>query len=442
MDAYNFLLEKIILPIGDKVTKSSVMESLVQWRNITRLSEVEISELARHNLVELLEYASGHAPYYRALNIEKQADPYQWLKRFPIMNKHDIRNNIDQILTEPQQRLIKCVSSGSSGIQGITYMNEKERSVNRAIQILWWEWSGFYSGKKILQTGISPNRGWVKRLKDILFRTRYVTAFSQSESEIVEILNALKGQRGWHFGGYASSINVYATVAKAHKITDVHFDAVICWGDKVFDHFHKNVKEAFGCDIYETYGCSEGFLVGAKKDLPYYYIMSPHVYVEIVDDEGNEVPDGTMGHVLLTRLDAYSMPLIRYYVGDLAVKLPRESYPSTRAMGFPLLEKIVGRDTDIIKTQSGKYMIVHTFTGIFEHYPQIRQFRVIQRTIEEIEIEYIKGDNLDDKTLSDIQGKILGYLKEDFPIRWIEVDHIPPTPSGKPQIIQSFLKKQ
>ena len=142
--------------------------------------------------------------------------------------------------------------------------------------------------------------------------------------------------------------------------------------------------------------------------------------------------------MVITRLDGYAMPLIRYYLGDLAVKGELKPVDGHK-LHFPTISKIIGRDTDIIKTASGKYMVVHSFTGIFEHIPEIRQFRVIQRTLTEIEIEIIPDKGYNDSFLDVIRGKIHGYLKEEFPVQIRIVDFIPDTASGKPQIIQSFI---
>ena len=106
---------------------------------------------------------------------------------------------------------------------------------------------------------------------------------------------------------------------------------------------------------------------------------------------------------------------------------------------MPIFEKIIGRDTDIVKTPSGNYMVVHSFTGIFEHLPEIKQFCVIQKDINGIVILYIKGNGFDNKILSEIKQKILHALNEPFEVSFEEVLEIKPTPSGKPQLIISQL---
>jgi phenylacetate-CoA ligase len=181
-------------------------------------------------------------------------------------------------------------------------------------------------------------------------------------------------------------------------------------------------------------------MMAAQYDLDYLYQMSPYVYMELLDDAGEQVPDGQIGHVVVTNLDSFAMPMIRYRIGDLAIKLPKAAYPANRALQLPLLQKVVGRDTDLVKTRSGKYMVVHSFTGIFEHLPQISQFCVVQHHLDAIDILYIPGEGFNPSILDHVQQKIHEFLGEPLPIRFQEVSEIAPTKSGKPQLIVSHLK--
>lgn len=429
------------MPLGDLVTGSTVMRDLKKWRKVVSLSEAEIDSYSRARLLKLLNFSTAKVPYYKKYSEYKQDSPYLWIKQFPIMNKSIVKENIDLMLSKPKNKLIKSVTSGSSGEQGVIYKDKKDISNGQALILLLWGWADFYPGKPILQTGVTSKRGFVKSLKDLLLRTKYYVAFGLSDKEVEELLNKQVGKRNWHLAGYASSLYVLAEVCNRKNITGIKFDKAISLGDKMFPHYRKEIKKAFGCEVIDTYGLSEDLTIAAQKDNEYYYILSPHVYVEILDDEGNEVKDGELGHVIATSLDAYAMPLIRYDTGDLAVKLPRKRYPAKRELNLPMMERIIGRDTDIIKTASGKFMIVHFFTGIFEFIPEIKQFKVIQRNLDSMEIEYIPGENFSSNICVDIEKQIHTYLNEKFPIKWTEVKEILPTKSGKPQIVQSFLEK-
>ena len=128
-----------------------------------------------------------------------------------------------------------------------------------------------------------------------------------------------------------------------------------------------------------------------------------------------------------------------YISTDLAIRLPRNDYPDAREMGFPLLSKVIGRDTDIVYTPNGKHLIVHFFTGIFEFFPQIRQFRIIQTELSSVKIEFIADVGFEVSLLERVEAEIRKYVEPTFKIEFAEVTHIPSTKSGKPQIIESNL---
>jgi phenylacetate-CoA ligase len=437
---YNKLIENIILPAGDIALGTAYMKQLRDWREIQFKNAAQLHAIQKERLAGLLSYASEKAPFYKNLNIPENQDPFARIKNFPVMTKKIIKEKMDGLVLKDRDSLIKLASSGSSGIQGVVYMDKMNQSNQLAAQTLWWEWSGYKLGNSILQTGITPNRGKVKATKDFLLNTLYVSAYNLDQAEVLNILKGLQKKPRQHFMGYASSLFVFAKVAEENGINDIHFDSVVSWGDKMFPHFRTFIEKQFHTTVFDTYGCSEGFMIAGECPAHNYHIMTPLVYLEILNDNGNDVAPGELGNVVVTRLDNYAMPLIRYYLGDLAI-VDEPSARCSCGRELPLLKKVIGRDTDIVKTRSGKFMVVHAFTGIFEHIPEIKQFKVVQNDLDSIDIEYIKDNGFTEQVLDQVREKINGYLHENFPVHFKEVDHIAPTPSGKPQIIQSFLKQ-
>lgn len=437
MSFYNLLAEKIILPFGEFIHGSGFMESLKEWRKTERLSSGEVDLIQHKRLAGLLNHAVKNIPFYKAYEQNKDQDPKLWIKAFPIMYKSTIKDHLNELILGNREKMVVEKSSGSSGIQGEIYMTRVESFRAIAAQAFLWEWSGYQLGSQILQLGITPQRSWLKNAKDFLLRTTYQQAFNIDKQKIRDTLCRIPN--GSFFGGYASGLFAYALMAEELGIHNIRFTSVISWGDKMFPHYRKQIEKQFKTQVFDTYGCTEGMMIAGQCQFGSYHILTPHVYLELLDDQGNEVAPGQPGYVVATRLDAFSMPLIRYYLGDLAV---RENPDKTCPCGkpFPMLRQVIGRDTDIIKTQTGKFLIVHFFTGIFEHIPEIRQFRVIQRTLDSIEIEFIPAaKELDPDIIAKIRKIIEEKLEEPLDIAFKQVDNIPPTPSGKPQIIQSFI---
>ncbi|MFC2150662.1 phenylacetate--CoA ligase family protein [Calditrichota bacterium] len=440
MSLHNIIVENIALPLGDRVLGTTFMHELKRWREIQHYTRDQLEHMQHHNLQNLLKNAVQNIPYYGELGIKIEEDPYSTLKKFPLLTKKIMNSRPDDLVQGDRSKLVSNTSSGSSGHRVSTYDSGVTKSITRAVHTLCWEWGGFRLGEPFMQLGMELKRSRVKRIKDIMLRTAYTQSFHLEKQEVLNNLSPYRGTSNAVFGGYASGLYAYAKFANEAGLEDVTFKSVLSWGDKMFPHFRELLESQFHTKVYDLYGCAEGIVGAAQCTAMNYHIPTPHVIIEVIDREGNACLPGELGRVILTRLDNNVMPLIRYDVGDLAILADPDKACSC-GMNFPLMEKIIGRDTDIVYSRSGKFMIVHFFTGIFEYIPQVKQFRVIQRDLDGIEIEYIKADGFIPATLDFAVDKIRGYLKEDFRIDFTEVREIPPTTSGKPQIVKSEIAR-
>lgn len=437
----NIRIIKYAIIIGDVFLKYSINKSIKYWKTVFNSSTNKVNELEKENLSKILAYAVNNIKYYKKNGIQLNDNPYEAIKDFPILTKEILRNNENELISKKykKEKLLVSYSSGSSGVQSRIFMSKKEKSSNLGILLNIWKDQGYSFGNNILQTGMSPNRGILKSIKDFLFKTNYINAFSHSEEDLKKALLKNVNKKNNVLIGYASSLNVIAEIVIKENI-NLKIKSVISFGDKLFNIYKKNIEKAFKAKVLESYGSNEGLMIAFQKDLDYMYIINPHVYIEILDDEGNPVKDGEIGNIIVTRLDGFSMPIIRYKIGDLGIKLPKEKYPKKREYNFPLFEKIIGRETDIIKLSSNKTLTVHSFTGIFEFVPEIKQFKVIQEKIDKITIEYIKDSGFKLEILENITSELQKHIQDSsFKINYKEVTFIAPTKSGKPQIVESKL---
>jgi phenylacetate-CoA ligase len=440
---YSSILRRFVLPLGDIFFGGNYLKTLKKWNTYDTLPESTLLDIQKEKLEQILRYTLKNVPYYKNIAYDEDISSYENLKKFPILTKELLRKERENLVSEEFNinDLKKNFSSGSSGIQSYSYSEKKNVFYLQGLSYHWYMWGGFGFGNSVLQFGISPNRTLPKKLKDIFFRVNYQEAFSLNDSDYKRIYNDLKKDKTEFIIGYPSAINQLAEYLNKNNLQH-SIKTIISLGDKLFGHFEDNFIKAFDNPlVIDTYGCAEGFLIACRYDTPYYYISAPHVYVEIVDDNGQEVEDGELGHVLVTCFTNLAQPFIRYKLGDLAVKLPKEKYPKDRKFQYPLLERIVGRETDVVKTPNGKTLIVHSFTGIIEYYPDIKQYQIIQESINEIVIKYIT-DNLiplKDNTLQEIEHKINILTDNTVKVIFEKTDFIANSPSGKPQIIKSLL---
>ncbi|GAB6143594.1 AMP-binding protein [Desulfocicer niacini] len=105
-----------------------------------------------------------------------------------------------------------------------------------------------------------------------------------------------------------------------NSITPGRIKSVLLSGDYLPGSITKAIQRAWGCPVFNHYGMTETGLGGGVecKALQGCHLREADLLLEIVDKQGNAVPDGQSGEIVLTTLTRTGMPLIRYRTGDVS----------------------------------------------------------------------------------------------------------------------------
>lgn len=431
-----------LMPLGDFLSRQKVMEfyryfNEAQWWQLSRLQEVQEAGLRK-----TLEVSFREVPYYRDLMVKCGADPSgsdirSQLRKIPPTAKTDLRKAFPQGCTRDSGKpTSRAHTSGSSGEPFAVLIDSDSLSRARALMMLRATFCGWEIGMPLLQTGMSLDRGLVKRAKDYFLGTEYVSAFDLSNNVLDRYLDTIVRKKLQFVMGYPGSL--YFLAKRAGEVgCGIRMKGAVTWGDNLYSHYRKTIEENFGCAVTDTYGCGEGIQIAAQCGCKGagYHIFMPHVLVEIVDDSGQEVSCGERGNILLTRLDPGAMPLIRYRVGDVG----RLKAGGRCSCGRELdsLVCVEGRDTDVVVTPNGNRLIVHFFTGIFEYYSSIETFKVEQEKVEGITVKIVPGVGFTENICKKIEGEIHEKGDPSLEIDFEIVDKISLERSNKRRFVVS-----
>ena len=83
------------------------------------------------------------------------------------------------------------------------------------------------------------------------------------------------------------------------------------------------------------------------------HINAEHVYVECLKENGEPAAAGESGELIITDLDNYGMPFIRYRIGDVGMLSDRKC---NCGRGLPIMETVGGRTFDIIVGTNGRHL--------------------------------------------------------------------------------------
>jgi phenylacetate-CoA ligase len=200
------------------------------------------------------------------------------------------------------------------------------------------------------------------------------------------------------------------------------------------------MEQAFKTRVTDTYGCAEGIQIAAQC-CPHdpYLVHSLDVVVEYLDEEGHAVPPGQPGNLVVTRLHPGPMPLIRYRIGDVGIGV--DNRQSACGRGFELMESIQGRDTDVVITPSGNRLIVHFFTGILEHFPEIDSFQVVQEEADAMLVRIVPTTEITPDSASRIVASLQEKGAADMRIEIEPVQEIPLASTGKRRFVISKVAR-
>ena len=95
-------------------------------------------------------------------------------------------------------------------------------------------------------------------------------------------------------------------------------------GDACPERVMRELEKALGSRLYPHYGSRECGLGGAVTCPAFegMHLRENHIIPEIIDQQGNVLPDGEYGELVITTIGADAMPLIRYRTGDFTRILP------------------------------------------------------------------------------------------------------------------------
>ena len=255
LSIYQRFCHLAVLPLADLALGHHVSARLRELDNFQWQDRSKIEAYQRQQLSRLFGFARQHVPYYqdclpaRAGNGDQPEDDL--LRGLPILTKDVLRSQGDRLkVANHEGRVYEMMSSGSTGEQTRVLVDRRCLDEVYATQLLFWRWGGFALGAPHLQTGMSLRRGWVKGIKDLVFRCSFHGAFDLTDAHLEAMTAELVGRRIRFLFGYASSLYVLARHLDRSR-RRLALQGVFTWGDSLFPHYRGLMEETFGCRVTE-----------------------------------------------------------------------------------------------------------------------------------------------------------------------------------------------
>lgn len=434
---------KRILLIGGWFHGERIGAHLAEAEANERLGRDALFGIQRDKLERLLRFVLQHNPYY----VRKFAEinPLDDFIRVPLLTKQELRENFLALVTPGSGRLERCKTSGSTGeplkfFRDPMVFGHTLASVYRAHR-----WHGLDVGaREAMLWGIPSGRlaRLRVRLRDMALNRFRERAYDLSPEVLNHFFETVSRKRPEYLFGYSSMVYEFALFVRERQYDGaaLKLRAAICTAETIHDHQRTVIEETFACPVVSEYGSAETGIISYQCPTGSHHISDDCVLVELLDDEGNPVPDGEVGRVVVTVLHSQSAPIIRYELGDYAVRRP-----GTCACGSSLsmLERIVGRTSGVIVTPSGRCFhsiaVYYVMKEFADRFGGLRQFRVVQTEVDHLEFHVVESAELPDAAFDWLGNAIRRRFGSDITVEFIRCDRLERTAAGKLSDFESRL---
>lgn len=413
-----------------------------QYRDVGDISENrgDCSYRRRTELLEsILKYATRHVPFYKGMRWSSLSD-------FPIINKNIILQDYDRFLAPPavipghEGPLHVQRTSGSTGIPFSIPLDRRCRLRRIATLKYYNSLLGHKSCEPMMHIRAVAHYWEGKQCRrDKVNNIWYLDNSDITEEWLANAIKIINDERIGLIRGYSTTLDFIAKYAIDNGLYFPHKPCFISVGENMSDSLRRGIVDVLGCNIVSQYATEEnGVIAQSIMNLPAneMFLNTANLYVEILKQDSDEQAGiNEKGRIVVTDFYNYSLPLIRYDIGDIAAKTEN----------MDMLTKIIefsGRASDHIYATDGTVIdMFNSFPDFLFSNRNIKQWQFIQKSSSTYMIKFIlKDDNviLNEHKIKESFKKILGV---DAMIIIMYVDELPVLSSGKRKLILNEWKK-
>jgi len=444
-DSVAKLRRNILLPIyWNYIRRLNTLKYYEKLRKLQWNTMEENREIQRKKLHMLIKYANQNIPYYKRMikedNIEFTEDTiFDDIKKFPVLTKELIRKHFDELYIFKDNTYYRNTSGGSTGKAVVFYQDKEYLDWANATKRLFNEWAGRRIGDPMIKLWgslrdiLEGGQGFKGYLRQQISGVTILNSYRMNEREMYEYVKRINNIKPRLLLAFPNSIDELARFIQKHHLSIYSPPAIMTSGGLLYPEVEVRIKEVFQAPVFNRYGSREvgDIACNCEENQGLHVIPNIH-YIEILNNREKEVKAGEIGEIVITSLTNYSMPLIRYKIEDRGILSKKEC---SCGRGFPLLEKVEGRIRSMFRNKQGDLIDSGLFIRLFFFRDNIKQFQVIQESLDQITINLVLKDKQKLKVVikdfREIGEVIKVIMGDDTKIKYKIVNEIKHSPSGK-----------
>lgn len=436
----------------DLATGRQFLKRLDELNKTQWLSREELLALQHDKLHRLLVNAYEHVPYYHRLFDQVEFHPndvltdLNSLQKIPLLNKPIVRKNFDDLCTTDLQRraTMSSLTTGGSTGQPLVFMQDSNfrdhvtADLHRHLGWAGWQLGVVHAYIWGASFEVKSSQAFRTRMMDWVLNRFVTNAYVLSEESMEAFVAQVRRRRPRIIFCYPSSLHHFAQFVQTRGYDDIKFDWMFSSAEVLYPAQRQSIEVALGGQMLNRYATRELACIGCE--CPAHtglHVSLENVYVEILQD-GKPASAGETGDIVVTNLNNYGMPFIRYSVGDVGAWSKNDHCACERAL--PLMELVQGRRVDMFKTRDGR-AVWGGFASPLFGMKGVERFQLVQKSLDLVIARIVKESELDPDRLDTIKRTVKTALGENVEVKFEFPDEIPVLDSGKYRYAISEIKE-
>lgn len=447
---YASFARRIIFPLHERIKGHSTSRMLQEMEQEEWSPATELQQRQAVRLASLLSRAFTNVSYYRELakrsglkanDFQTQSD----LAKLPLLDKSIIRARLEDLKSSEARSIQRFSTGGSTGAPLTFYLGPTRVSSDVAARCRAEGWWGVGIGDPEYVIWGSPleltKQDRLRELRDRVLRTKLLSAFEMSPATMDDYLTEIERHGCRRIFGYPSSIALLCEHARrqGRDLSKLGVRAVFVTAEFLWDHWRQTIAEAFQCPVANGYGGRDSGFIAHECPRGGMHITADRMIVEIIGDDGQPLPPGELGEIVVTHFDTPEMPFIRYRTGDVGAL---GSKPCSCGRSLPLLERIEGRKSDFIVAPDGRIMHGLSLIYVLRGIPGIEQFRVTQKSVDDFHVELVAGNEFSRSSEAVIRNEFSQRLRAPVNVHIQYFSGLPASKNGKFRYLISEVDAQ
>jgi phenylacetate-CoA ligase len=405
-----------------------------QWWEPARLRESQLLQLRM-----LLRHCYAQSPFHRermrALDFDPYAD-FGWddFSALPRLTRAELQQNGESLdcrhALTGHGECLPGTSSGSTGMPVRFFSTAVTRLMWSAMTLRDHLWQRRDLSLKLASIGDFEREinlpNWGHPAAGVML-TGPAAVISIEENAALQV-EWLQRQQPGYILTYPTNLDALLRHCSEHGIRFAGLREVRTIAETLPPHLRDFCREVWGVPLTDTYSSREaGYIALQCPEQTHYHVQSENVIVEVLDDNGSACGPGKTGKVVLTVLNNFATPLVRYEIGDIAVL----GEICACGRGLPVLERVAGRVRNLLTLPNGEQRFPDFGEAFYGDIVPVRQFQVVQKTPQRLELHAVVERKPTAAEETAIKRRLNRQLRHKFEIDLVIREAIPRGPGGK-----------